>query len=83
MRGYQLLEIAQNVYSRQDLTNDSLGRKFSHVVIAALRETDKRGNGDDRPREWVQELPASFDGTLSANLLEFRQNVHQVPYYGV
>jgi hypothetical protein len=54
MRGYKLLEIAQNVYSRQDLTNDSLRRKFSHVVIAAFRETDKSRNGNDRPREWVQ-----------------------------
>lgn len=73
IKGYQLLEIAQNVYSSQDLAKNSWRRKFSHVVITALGETDKTGNEGNRPREQDQELLASFDGILSADLLEFRQ----------
>lgn len=47
------------------------------VIAAALGETDKRRNWGDGPGEQVLELLTSFDGTLSTDMLEFRQKYPQ------
>lgn len=50
----QLLEIAQKVYNSRDSVADRQEKKFSCSVIAALGETNKRGNGGNRPGEGGQ-----------------------------
>lgn len=58
MNSPQLLETAQKVYCSRDPVKDRQGRRlcWEGKEIAALGETDKRGNGGKGPGEVVQGL---------------------------
>lgn len=72
MNRSQFLEIAQKVYSSQDLEEDNQGKKLSRV---GNRQEKKIGETDQE--KGFKNSLILFDGVSSTDLLEFRQKYLQ------
>lgn len=68
----QFSEIAQKVYSSQDLEEDNQGKRLSHVGNGQ----EKKLGETDQEKGFKNSL-ILFDGVSSTELLEFRQKYLQ------